>query len=62
MKVYAKHNPLGMVNKGLDNGLFDRFIIEREVFKEFIRLRAVKHDDGSEDVGTVEFTKDFNPL
>lgn len=30
------------------------------LLKEFIRLRAVKHDDGSEDVGTVEFTKDFN--
>lgn len=30
------------------------------ILKEFIRLRAVKHDDGSEDVGTVEFTRDFN--
>lgn len=30
------------------------------LLEEFIRLRAVKHDDGSEDVGTVEFTKDFN--
>lgn len=30
------------------------------LLKEFIRLRAVKHDDGSEDVGTVEFTRDFN--
>lgn len=30
------------------------------LLKEFIRLRAVKHDDGSEDVGTIEITKDFN--
>ncbi|AYW46531.1 glycoside hydrolase family 31 protein [Tetragenococcus koreensis] len=30
------------------------------LLEEFIRLRAVKHDDGSEDVGTVEITKDFN--
>lgn len=30
------------------------------LLKEFIRLRAVKHDDGSEDAGTVEITKDFN--
>jgi len=30
------------------------------LLEEFIRLRAVKHDDDSEDVGTVEFTKDFN--
>ena len=30
------------------------------ILKEFIRLRAVKHDDGSEDVGTIEITKDFN--
>ncbi len=30
------------------------------LLKEFIRLRAVKHDDGAEDVGTVEITKDFN--
>ncbi|MEY8371613.1 TIM-barrel domain-containing protein [Aerococcaceae bacterium 50-4] len=30
------------------------------VLKEFIRLRAVKHDDGAEDVGTIEITKDFN--
>lgn len=33
---------------------------ENVLLQEFIRLRAVKHDDGSEDVGTVEFTKDFN--
>ncbi|WP_438478272.1 TIM-barrel domain-containing protein [Streptococcus pluranimalium] len=31
-----------------------------EILKEFIRLRAVKHDDGSEDVSTIEITKDFN--
>ena len=30
------------------------------LLKEFIRLRAVKHDDGSEDAGTIEITKDFN--
>lgn len=30
------------------------------ILKEFIRLRAVKHDDGSEDVGTIQVTKDFN--
>lgn len=30
------------------------------LLKEFIRLRAVKHDDGSEDVGTIEITRDFN--
>lgn len=30
------------------------------LLKEFIRLRAVKHDDGGEDVGTIEITKDFN--
>ncbi|TLQ39866.1 DUF4968 domain-containing protein [Ruoffia tabacinasalis] len=30
------------------------------LLREYIRLRAVKHDDGAEDVGTVEFTKDFN--
>jgi alpha-D-xyloside xylohydrolase len=30
------------------------------LLKEYIRLRAVKHDDGAEDVGTVEITKDFN--
>lgn len=30
------------------------------ILQEFIRLRAVKHDDGSEDVGTIEITKDFN--
>lgn len=30
------------------------------LLEEFIRLRAVKHDDGSEDVGTIEITKDFN--
>lgn len=30
------------------------------LLKEYIRLRAVKHDDGSEDAGTVEITKDFN--
>lgn len=30
------------------------------LLREFIRLRAVKHDDGSEDVGTIEITKDFN--
>lgn len=30
------------------------------ILKEFIRLRAVKHDDGSEDVGTIEITRDFN--
>lgn len=30
------------------------------LLQEYIRLRAVKHDDGSEDVGTVEITKDFN--
>lgn len=30
------------------------------LLKEYIRLRAVKHDDGSEDVGTVQITKDFN--
>lgn len=34
---------------------------ENEVLlEEFIRLRAVKHDDGSEDVGTIEITNDFN--
>ena len=37
------------------------FIMKNEVLlKEFIRLRAVKHDDGSEDAGTIEITKDFN--
>ncbi|MGK9326397.1 TIM-barrel domain-containing protein [Aerococcus urinaeequi] len=30
------------------------------LLKEYIRLRAVKHDDGAEDVGTIEITKDFN--
>lgn len=30
------------------------------LLKEFIRLRAVKHDDGSEDVGNIEVTRDFN--
>lgn len=30
------------------------------LLQEFIRLRAVKHDDGAEDVGTIEITKDFN--
>ncbi|HBG7794320.1 TPA: glycoside hydrolase family 31 protein, partial [Clostridioides difficile] len=30
------------------------------LLKEYIRLRAVKHDDGGEDVGTIEITKDFN--
>ncbi|WP_216629241.1 MULTISPECIES: glycoside hydrolase family 31 protein [Anaerococcus] len=30
------------------------------LLKEFIRLRAVKHDDGSEDVGTIQVTRDFN--
>lgn len=30
------------------------------ILKEYIRLRAVKHDDGSEDAGTIEVTKDFN--
>ncbi|MCC0648149.1 glycoside hydrolase family 31 protein [Clostridioides sp. ZZV15-6598] len=30
------------------------------LLKEFIRLRAVKHDDGGEDVGTIEITRDFN--
>ncbi len=30
------------------------------ILKEYIRLRAVKHDDGSEDAGTIEITKDFN--
>lgn len=30
------------------------------LLREYIRLRAVKHDDGSEDVGTIEITKDFN--
>lgn len=30
------------------------------ILKEYIRLRAVKHDDGSEDVSTIEITKDFN--
>ena len=30
------------------------------LLKEFIRLRAVKHDDGSEDVGNIEITRDFN--
>ncbi|HFD3554347.1 TPA: TIM-barrel domain-containing protein, partial [Enterococcus faecium] len=30
------------------------------LLKEYIRLRAVKHDDGGEDAGSVEVTKDFN--
>ncbi|MGX2944827.1 glycoside hydrolase family 31 protein [Enterococcus alishanensis] len=30
------------------------------LLKEYIRLRAVKHDDGAEDAGTVEVTSDFN--
>ncbi|MGC3601859.1 glycoside hydrolase family 31 protein, partial [Enterococcus faecalis] len=30
------------------------------LLKVFIRLRAVKHDEGSEDAGTIEITKDFN--
>lgn len=30
------------------------------LLKEFIRQRAVKHDDGSEDAGAVQATKDFN--
>ncbi len=30
------------------------------LLKEYIRLRAVKHDDGSEDVGNIEITRDFN--
>lgn len=42
----------------------DRLIFyneKNEVFlKEYIRLRAVKHDDGGEDVGSIEITKDFN--
>ncbi|HFE9852356.1 TPA: TIM-barrel domain-containing protein [Enterococcus faecalis] len=33
---------------------------DRVLLREFIRLRAVKHDDGAEDVGTIEITKDFN--
>lgn len=33
---------------------------DQEILKEYIRLRAVKHDDGSEDVGTIEITRDFN--
>ncbi|RLK62841.1 glycoside hydrolase family 31 protein [Atopobacter sp. AH10] len=33
---------------------------DQVLLKEYIRLRAVKHDDGSEDVGTVDITKDFN--
>lgn len=30
------------------------------ILQEFIRLRAVKHDDGSEDISTISVTKDFN--
>lgn len=30
------------------------------LLREYIRLRAVQHDDGSEDVGTVQVTKAFN--
>lgn len=30
------------------------------LLREYIRLRAVQHDDGSEDVGTVKVTKAFN--
>lgn len=30
------------------------------LLKEYIRLRAVQHDDGSEDAGSVVVTKDFN--
>lgn len=30
------------------------------ILREYIRLRAVKHDDGSEDVGNIEITRDFN--
>lgn len=30
------------------------------LLKEFIRLRVVKYDDGSEDVGIIEIIKDFN--
>lgn len=30
------------------------------LLREFVRLRAVQHDDGSEDAGSVVATKDFN--
>ena len=30
------------------------------LLKEFVRQRAVKHDDGSEDAGTAQITNDFN--
>lgn len=30
------------------------------ILKEYIRLRAVKHDDGSEDISNISITKDFN--
>ncbi|MGT2799639.1 glycoside hydrolase family 31 protein [Streptococcus marmotae] len=30
------------------------------LLREYIRLRAVQHDDGSEDVGTIKVTKAFN--
>ena len=33
---------------------------DKVILEEYIRLRAVKHDDGSEDASTIEITKDFN--
>lgn len=66
VETYYKDNQATIVNGKIKAVLDhrDRLTFYNEkgevLLKEFIRLRAVKHDDGSEDVGTVEFTKDFN--
>lgn len=66
VETYYKNNQATIVNGKIKAVLDHRdrltFYNEKDevLLKEFIRLRAVKHDDGSEDVGTVEFTKDFN--
>lgn len=52
----------GKIRVVLDNR--ERLVFYNEkneiLLKEFIRLRAVQHDDGSEDVGTVKVIKAFN--
>lgn len=52
----------GKIRAVLDNRKRLTFYNEKNqvLLREYIRLRAVQHDDGSEDVGTIQVTKAFN--